>query len=131
MEIKGTCHCEKVNWRYSGELESATACNCTICRRYGSLWAYGYCGEEIEVSGEVSKYRRGRSIDFNFCSNCGCLAYYQSQAKDEKGRLRTAVNLRMVTDPKAVTDLIVRHFEGLEAFEDLPSDGRRVKDLWF
>jgi len=38
--------------RYSpdqGYPESATTCNCTICRRYGVLWAYDYEGERISA----------------------------------------------------------------------------------
>ena len=35
--------------------EGATACNCTACRRYGALWAYGHEGEEFVyvLSGRV------------------------------------------------------------------------------
>ena len=40
--ILGLCHCGAVQWRFDGVPESATACNCTICRRYGVLWAYDY-----------------------------------------------------------------------------------------
>ena len=42
--IEGSCHCGLVQWRFAGEPELATACNCTICRRYGVLWAYDYEG---------------------------------------------------------------------------------------
>jgi len=31
--IRGTCHCGAVEWRFEGIPESATACNCTVCRR--------------------------------------------------------------------------------------------------
>jgi hypothetical protein len=43
--VEGSCHCGAVRWSFDGTPESATACNCTVCRRYGVLWAYdfGYC----------------------------------------------------------------------------------------
>jgi hypothetical protein len=49
---------------------------------------------------------------------------------DGDGRRRIAVNVRLAP-PEAVADLPVDHFDGLDAFEDLPSDGKCVRDLWF
>jgi len=41
-----------------------------------------------------------------------------------------AVNIRLAP-PDAVADLAIDHFDGLDTFEDLPRDGRCVRDLWF
>jgi hypothetical protein len=41
-----------------------------------------------------------------------------------------AVNLRLAP-PEAVADLPIDHFDGLGTFEDLPRDGRCIRDLWF
>ena len=41
-----------------------------------------------------------------------------------------AVNVRL-SEPDAVAQLPIDHFEGLERFEDLPRDGRCVADYWF
>ncbi|RVO86741.1 GFA family protein, partial [Sinorhizobium meliloti] len=41
-----------------------------------------------------------------------------------------AVNLRLAP-PGLVQDLPIDHFDGLDTFEDLPSKGRCVRDLWF
>jgi hypothetical protein len=49
--IQGSCHCGAIQWRFEGMPESATACNCTVCRRYGVLWIYDFEGEGINVSG--------------------------------------------------------------------------------
>ena len=49
--LQGSCLCGSVRWQYEGFPESATACSCTACRRYGVLWAYGYEGEGVAVSG--------------------------------------------------------------------------------
>jgi hypothetical protein len=38
--------------------ESATACSCTACRRYGTLWAYDFEDEGIRVSGQTRVYAR-------------------------------------------------------------------------
>jgi hypothetical protein len=50
---------------------------------------------------------------------------------DADGRRRLAVNLRLAEPTEAVSALPIDHFEGLKAFEDLPRDGRCVRDLWF
>lgn len=130
--LEGTCHCGNVKWTYAKPLESVTACNCTLCRRYGALWAYGHLDAGIQVSGPTQAYMRGRKINgYHFCSQCGCIAYYLANAKDDQGRHRIAVNLRMITKPDLIAELPIDHFDGLDKFDDLPRDHRCVKDIWF
>ncbi|MEZ5670234.1 MAG: GFA family protein [Alphaproteobacteria bacterium] len=130
--LDGSCHCGAVRWRFDGPLESTTACNCTVCRRYGTLWAYGYEGEEIALDGPTRVYTRGGAhIGFHFCPTCGCVAAWRGMAAGADGRRRIAVNLRLVDDPASVAALPIDHFDGLDAFDDLPRDGRCVKDMWF
>ena len=129
--LKGSCHCGQVTWEFDGIPDSATACNCTACRRYGALWAYGYEGEGIRTSGKTASYLRGeRSLGFHFCPGCGCAAYWRAAEDDSQGRRRIAVNLRLA-EPEDVGAIPVRHFEGLDSFKELPADGRCAKDLWF
>ena len=128
--IEGACHCGAVQWQFEGMPDGATACNCTICRRYGALWIYDFENEGIHVSGPTQAYIRGRSIEFHFCPACGCVAYWRSRTADEAGRRRIAVNLRL-TEPEPVAHIPIDHFEGLKSFADLPRDGRCVADYWF
>ena len=128
--IDGSCHCGAVRWHFDGEIESVTACNCTVCRRYGVLWAYDYEGERIKVSGPTKAYVRGKAIEFHFCPSCGCVAFWRGRETDKEGRRRIAVNVRL-TDPEAVAHLPIDHFDGFDTFDDLPRDGRCVKDYWF
>ena len=112
--IEGACHCGIVRWQFDGDPQSATACNCTVCRRYGVLWAYDFEGERIDVSGPTRAYTRGeREIGFHFCAHCGCVAYWRGIEPGADGRRRIAVNLRMA-EPGAVGALPVEHFDGLE-----------------
>ena len=129
--IEGECHCGGVRWRFQGNPGGATACNCTVCRRYGTLWIYGHEGEEIVVSGTTRTYTRNeKHLSFHFCPNCACVVSWRSNHLDPEGRRRVAVNVRMA-EPDAVADLPIDHFDGLETFEDLPRDGRCVSDYWF
>jgi hypothetical protein len=128
---EGSCHCGAVRWSFDGTPESATACNCTLCRRYGVLWAYDYQDERIRVSGLTRAYSwGGRSIGFHFCPDCGCMAYWRGINTGDDGRRRFAVNLRLA-EPEAVAGIVIDHFDGLRSFTDLPRDGRCVADMWF
>ncbi len=128
--IEGSCHCGEVRWTFEGVPEAATACNCTVCRRYGVLWAYDFEGEGIKVSGPAKAYVRGDSIGFHFCPDCGCVAYWRALVPGEDGRRRIAVNLRLA-EPDAVAAIPIEHFDGLVTFDDLGRDGRCVADMWF
>jgi hypothetical protein len=127
--LQGSCLCGAVHWRFDGVPEGATVCNCTACRRYGTLWAYDFEGEAITVSGPTQAYVRGDSLGFHFCPTCGCVAFWRSLTQ-ENGRRRIAVNLRLA-EPEAVATIPIDHFDGLGTFEDLPRDGRCVVDYWF
>lgn len=128
--IEGSCHCGAVRWQLEQTPEAATVCNCTVCRRYGVLWAYDYEGEGIRVSGATRAYVRGESLGFHFCPTCGCVAYWRALAPNKEGRRRIAVNLRL-TEPELVARVPIDRFDGLVTFEDLPRDGRCVADYWF
>jgi hypothetical protein len=129
--LEGSCHCGNVKWTFDGIPEGATACNCTICRRYGVLWAYDFEGERIRATGETRAYVWGhRTIGFHFCPSCGCVAYWRSLSPGKDGRRRIAVNLRLA-EPDAVSAIPIDRFDGLVAFQDLPRDGRCIKDYWY
>jgi len=130
--IEGFCLCGAVQWRFDGLPEAATACNCTACRRFGTLWAYDYEGEKIRVSGPTQVFTRGeRNLGFHFCGACGCVCYWRLLTVKADGRRPIAVNLRLAADPTAVAGIIIDHFDGFDTFEDLGRDGRCVADMWF
>lgn len=128
--LDGACHCGQVRWTFDGVPESATICNCTICRRHGVLWAYDFEGERIALTGATTAYVWGeRTVSFHFCPTCGCLAAWRAQATEDDGRRRIAVNLRLA-EPAAVAAIVLDPFDGLDTFTDLPRDGRCIADVW-
>lgn len=129
-ELHGRCHCGSVRWTYTSTPESATACNCTSCRRWGGLWIYGREGEHVSTAGPTRTYVRGPNLEYHFCPTCACVTHWRTLKPDPQGRHAMAVNIRMA-EPGAVEHLPVDHFEGLVTFEDLPRDERCVRDLWF
>ncbi|MNL44565.1 Glutathione-dependent formaldehyde-activating enzyme [compost metagenome] len=129
--IAGSCHCGAVTWRFESEPDAATICNCTVCRRYGTLWIYGHENEDVFVSGPTTAYMRGeKSLSFNFCPACGCVAYWRGTEPAADGRRRLAVNVRLA-EPEAVAHIPIQRFDGLHTWDDLPRDGSTVGDRWF
>lgn len=129
--LEGSCHCGAVHWELAHTPESANACNCTICRRYGALWAYDYEHEGIRVAGRTTAYYHGdHSLGFHFCPGCGCVAYWRAKEPDDRGRHRIAVNLRLA-EPTSVEHVQVNRFDGLDSFQRLPGNTRCISDLWF
>lgn len=132
--LTGTCHCGALSWTFDGMPGDATACNCTLCRRYGALWAYDFEGERIRLTGPSKVYTRvGKTdpaLEIHFCPDCGCVACWRGLRVDADGRRRMAVNLRLA-EPSAVGHIVIDHFDGLVSFDDQPRDGRCVADMWF
>jgi hypothetical protein len=80
-------------------------CNCTLCRRYGVLWAYYKPGEVSFVCGadEMDTYVWGnRRFAFHRCKTCGCVTHHTSLLRDPP--VIRGVNVRMVPtlDPGGV-----------------------------
>jgi hypothetical protein len=132
--LTGTCHCGKAGWTLAGDPGSITACNCTLCRRYGTLWAYGFEGENLAITGETRSYsridRKNPVLEILFCPSCAGVLAWRGLHLDDDGRRRMAVNIRH-TEPDGVMHLAIDHFDGLSTFDDLPSQGRCVRDYWF
>ena len=78
--LEGLCHCGAAGWTLAGDPGPVTACNCTLCRRYGALWAYDYERERAAVHGNTKTFRRvGKAdpaLEIIFCPSCaGILAW--------------------------------------------------------
>jgi hypothetical protein len=132
--ITGACHCGAAHWTLEGDPGTATACNCTLCRRYGVLWAYDFENERIHLFGPTSAYRRALErapvLEILFCPTCSCVIAWRGLRVTPEGRRRMAVNIRLAP-PEEVAHLPVKHLDGLGNFTALPDDGCCVKDLWY
>jgi hypothetical protein len=98
------------------------------------LWAYDYENDRIHILGQSSAYTRvgkeNPALEIRFCPSCGCVVCWRGLRLEGDGRRRMAVNIRLAA-PEAVAHLAIDHFDGLETFDDLPRDGRCVRDMWF
>ena len=89
-----TCHCKAIRITFPPLREPALECLCSICRRYGALWAY-YKPDEVHVEGDaIETYIWGKkTLGFNRCKKCGCMTHYLVVGDTEP---RVAVNCRML-----------------------------------
>jgi len=110
--IQGTCHCGNVRIEVSRLPASLVSCNCSICRRLGTLWAY-YAPADVTVryTGEPAAiYVWGdRAIVFHHCRECGCTTHYSSIDNSDEPRL--GINCRML-EPSLIDALPVRYIDG-------------------
>lgn len=131
--LSGSCHCGAAGWTLIGDPGPVTACNCTLCCRYGALWAYDYEGERVAVNGNTRSYRRvgkeNPALEIVFCSTCASVVAWRGLKAEDDGRIRMAVNVRL-TLLDEVAELPIDHFDGHDSFEDLPPTGKVVRDLW-
>jgi hypothetical protein len=110
--IIGTCHCGAVSLEIDALPQWLTECNCSICSRYGALWAHG-TRRTVRASGPRNALRAylwgDRSIEFYHCGTCGCVTHYESVEKSADSRI--SVNARMLPR-QAVSALRTRRFDG-------------------
>lgn len=77
--IEASCHCGAIRFSVATAPDEVNSCNCSICRRYGTLWAY-YDRAEVRFdagNGPTDTYIWGdRMLTFHRCRTCGCVAYW-------------------------------------------------------
>lgn len=104
--IRAACHCTAVRLEIDHAPAFVLDCNCTLCRRYGALWAYYKPGEAAVVQGVEATEAylwNGRGLAFHFCKTCGCMTHH-SVVGAEPPWIR-GVNARMMPtlDPSTVS----------------------------
>jgi hypothetical protein len=117
--LEASCHCGSVRIEVPRKPQAITDCNCSICRRYGVLWAYYPAAEVVVRAGRNarSSYSWGtKGIRFVRCRRCGCVTHWEEVKK--MARPRIGVNARNF-DPKILTNLRVRHLDGADTWKYL------------
>src|SRR5271168_4004292 len=92
--IESSCDCGAVHLKINGAPGEVLDCNCTLCRRYGVLWAY-YSPKDVSVpSGLTDTYMRGaKRAEFHRCKICGCVTHWSALDKTYD---RMGVNARLM-----------------------------------
>ena len=121
--LAATCHCGAIRIHVSRVSRTLTSCNCSICRRYGALWAY-YAASSVKIEapkGGLSKYSWNRKIRAYYrCKKCGCVTHYAYRKKHRNTTIAVnAVNF----EAAALAGARIRHLDGA-ALASFVSDER-------
>ncbi len=124
--VEASCHCGAVRVEVPRKPRSLTSCNCSICRRYGTLWCY-YRSGDVEVRaarGAIEAYAYGsQSIQFVRCATCGCVMHWEERKKGALGRM--GINARNF-DPAVIQGVPVRLLDGAGTWKSLDRRAGRV-----
>lgn len=111
--ITATCHCGAVRIGIPNAPAAVTNCNCSVCRRYGTLWAY-FDAPEVVVEandGDLQEYETGaRTLAFVRCAHCGCVTHWRPLPGRRKSA-RMGVNVRMF-QPELLGGFTIRFLDG-------------------
>jgi len=109
----GGCQCGKVQFEVALDLDHVISCNCSRCRRLGSLMAFAPATDFKLLSGEeaLTEYLFNQHIIHHlFCANCGIESFARGK-NPANGADTVAVNVRCL-DNVDLDVLDVRKFDG-------------------
>jgi hypothetical protein len=115
--LTATCHCGAVKVQAPRKPRSLTSCNCSICRRYGVLWAYYKDGDVRLVAepGATEDYAWGEnSQKFIRCKTCGCVMQWKKHQVGEG--TNTGVNARNF-EPAELGAVRIRLLDGAKTWK--------------
>src|SRR5262249_13175610 len=96
LAIQGTCLCSAVQIGATRRPRQVTQCNCSVCRRYGTLWAY-YRRTAVSLTaprGGLEEYSvRPKGLRFVRCRSCGCVICWDSHRR--AADCRVGINMRL------------------------------------
>jgi hypothetical protein len=117
--LTATCHCGAIRIEVPRKPLSLTNCNCSICRRYGTLWAY-YKASSVRLHGAArtrAEYSWGdRRIKFVRCRTCGCITHWEP-VRPRQGS-RVGVNARNF-EPSILDAVRIRRLDGASTWKYL------------
>lgn len=108
-----TCHCGAMRAEFPAEKAAkAISCNCSICRRKGSVLVFVPAAEAKTTANQanIGDYQFGKKrIHHLFCKNCGVSPW--SESSDQNGAKMMAINLRCV-DGLDLTKIPTTEYDG-------------------
>lgn len=116
-ELTATCHCQAVSITVPRRPRSITNCNCSMCRRYGTLWGY-YKLSTVRLlapEGGLDEYQWGdKWLTFKRCGHCGCVMCWMPV--NPRPDARMGVNMRNAM-PEALGDVRIRKLDGAKTWK--------------
>lgn len=101
------CHCGAVTITLAALPSEVVKCNCSLCRKYGVLWAYPSAADVL-ISPDpppTEAYAwNGRNVDFHRCRACGCITHWMPRDRKRESR---GVNAHLLS-PETLAAIPVR-----------------------
>lgn len=114
--LSGACHCGAVKVVVPRRPDDLTNCNCSICRRLGTLWAY-YPVDDVRIEAApdaIEDYIWGdKTLRIVRCRNCGCVTHWQPLQPKPGGKM--GVNAR-IFEPEALGTPRIRLLDGADTW---------------
>ncbi|ALO44045.1 GFA family protein [Pseudoalteromonas phenolica] len=114
--MQASCHCGDVTVELLQPIDLVTSCNCSMCYRYGAVWAY-FSPQNVKINSirsNTKTYSHGdKLIDFHHCACCGCITHYTPTELGNADRM--AVNLRMFKRD-ILEQVNIRYFDGADSW---------------
>jgi hypothetical protein len=108
--MQGGCHCGRVRFRVTADLDKVTVCNCSICTKKGFLHLI-VPPEQFELlSGKnnLATYQFNTGVaKHTFCKTCGIHPFYVPRSDPDK----IDINARCIDDVD-LDGLTVNFFDG-------------------
>ena len=108
--MQGGCHCGRVRFTVTADLDRVTVCNCSICSKKGFLHLIVPPGQFDLVSGkdDLTTYTFNTGVaKHTFCKHCGIHAFYVPRSDPDK----VDVNARCIDDIDLAA-LSLNYFDG-------------------
>ncbi len=116
--VEGSCHCGRIRFEIEALTPTVTSCNCSVCHRLGTLWAYYDASQVRFIAGEgetIAYVREGEDMGdlaFHHCPTCGVTTHWSSRVPSST---RMGINARLL-DRALLEGVPVRRFDGAETF---------------
>ena len=85
--FEGGCHCGRVRFRVTADLDDVTYCNCSICAKKG-FWHLIVPPENFELlsgADDLSTYSFNTGVaKHTFCKHCGIHPFYVPRSDPDK-----------------------------------------------
>ena len=108
--MEGGCHCGRVRFRVTADLDGVTICNCSICTKKG-IWHLVVPPERFELvfgKDDLTTYEfNTKTAKHTFCKVCGIHPFYVPRSDPDK----IDVNARCLDDVDLAA-LSVKKFDG-------------------
>jgi hypothetical protein len=108
--MEGGCHCGRVRFRVTAELDRVTDCNCSMCSKKGFLHLIVPPSQFDLLSGrdDLTTYTFNTGVaKHTFCKHCGVHPFYVPRSDPGK----VDVNARCLDDVD-IMKLAVKRFDG-------------------